>query len=117
MPEFPFNVMLDSHVGHQVRFTWYRFAGGASANTLEEIMEQEETTAFTMSATASESQEDANSVDNMSAEVSLPPPSPDTDIPSTMSVEDTGEDQSHDLSSDGKYELCYYFSNLSHFFP
>lgn len=77
-------------------------------------MEQEETTALTMSATASESQEDANSVDNMSAEVSLPPPSPDTDIPSTMSVEDTGEDQSHDLSSDSKYGLFSYFSSLSH---
>ncbi|KAM9347315.1 cordon-bleu protein-like 1b isoform 1-T2 [Symphorus nematophorus] len=74
--------------------------GGAAANTLEEIMEQEETTASVMSATASDTQGEDSSL-NMSADVSLHSPSPETDILSTMSVEGNGEDQSRDLSSDG----------------
>ncbi|XP_073329193.1 cordon-bleu protein-like 1b isoform X2 [Pagrus major] len=73
---------------------------GAAANTLEEIMEQEETTASLMSATASDTQGEDSSL-NMSADVSLHSPSPDTDVLSTMSVEGNGEDQSPDLSSDG----------------
>lgn len=67
-------------------------------------MEQEETTASKMSATASETQREDSSF-NMSAEVSLHSPSLDTDILSAMSVESNVEDQSHDLSPDGKYEL------------
>ncbi|XP_044072076.1 cordon-bleu protein-like 1b isoform X2 [Siniperca chuatsi] len=74
--------------------------GGAAANTLEEIMEQEETTASVMSATASDTQGEDSSL-NMSADVSLHSPSPDTDVLSTMSFEGNGEDQSRDLSSDG----------------
>lgn len=79
-------------------------SGGAAAKTLDEIMEQEETTASTMSATASDTQGEDSSL-NMSADVSLHAQSPDTDIQSTMSAEGNGEDQSCDLSSDGKYEL------------
>ncbi|XP_049450112.1 cordon-bleu protein-like 1b isoform X1 [Epinephelus fuscoguttatus] len=74
--------------------------GGAAANTLEEIMEQEETAASAMSATASETQGEDSSL-NMSADVSLHSPSPDTEILSTTSTERNGEDQSCDLSSDG----------------
>ncbi|XP_059198988.1 cordon-bleu protein-like 1b isoform X2 [Centropristis striata] len=74
--------------------------GGAAANTLEEIMEQEETSASLMSATASETQGEDSSL-NMSADVSMHSPSPDTEILSTVSVEGNGEDQSCDLSSDG----------------
>lgn len=67
-------------------------------------MEQEETTASVMSATASDTQgEDSSLI--MSADASLHSPSPDTEILSTMSTEANGEDQSCDLSSDGKYEL------------
>lgn len=81
------------------------FTGGAAANTLEEIVEQEEITASAMSATANDTQGEDSSL-NMSADVSLHTPSPDPDIVSTMSVEEgSGEDQSYDLSSDGKYEL------------
>lgn len=67
-------------------------------------MEQEETTASTMSATASDTQGEDSSL-SLSADVSFHSPSPDTDILSTMSMEVIGEDQSCDLSSDGKYEL------------
>ncbi|XP_041806512.1 cordon-bleu protein-like 1b isoform X2 [Chelmon rostratus] len=74
--------------------------GGAAANTLEEIMEQEETTVSVRSATASDTQGEDSSL-NMSADVSLHSPSPETDKLSTMSVEGNGEDQSRDLSSDG----------------
>ncbi|XP_034059917.1 cordon-bleu protein-like 1b isoform X1 [Gymnodraco acuticeps] len=74
--------------------------GGVAANTLEEIMEQEETTASVMSATASDTQgEDSSLI--MSADASLHSPSPDTERLSTMSTEANGEDQSCDLSSDG----------------
>ncbi|XP_035859817.1 cordon-bleu protein-like 1b isoform X2 [Sander lucioperca] len=75
--------------------------GGAAANTLEEIMEQEETTASVMSATASDTQGEDSSL-NMSADISFHSPSPETDKLSTMSMEGNGEDQSCDLSSDGK---------------
>ncbi|XP_028446410.1 cordon-bleu protein-like 1b isoform X3 [Perca flavescens] len=75
--------------------------GGAAANTLEEIMEQEETTASVMSATASDTQREDSSL-NMSADTSFHSPSPETDKLSTMSMEGNGEDQSCDLSSDGK---------------
>lgn len=67
-------------------------------------MEQEETTASVMSATASDTQGEDSSL-NMSADVSLHSPSPDAEILSTVSIEGSGEDQSRDLSSDGKYEL------------
>lgn len=67
-------------------------------------MEQEETTASVMSATASDTRGEDSSFD-MSAEVSLHSPSPDTDIVSIISVQSSGEHQPHDLSSDGKYEL------------
>ncbi|XP_076603476.1 cordon-bleu protein-like 1b isoform X3 [Chaetodon auriga] len=74
--------------------------GGAAANTLEEIVEQEETTVSVKSATASDTQGEDSSL-NMSADVSLHSPSLDTDVLSTVSMEGNGEDQSHDLSSDG----------------
>ncbi|XP_028991692.1 cordon-bleu protein-like 1b isoform X2 [Betta splendens] len=66
--------------------------GAAADNTLEEIMEQEETTPSLVSPAASETQ---------SADVSLRAPSPDTEFPSMKSVEGNGDDQPHDLSSDG----------------
>nr|XP_029135238.1 cordon-bleu protein-like 1 isoform X2 [Labrus bergylta] len=75
-------------------------AGGAAANTLEEIMEQEESTASVKSATASETQGEDGSLD-MSVDVSLHSPSPDSEIPSKTPTEGRGEDQTHDLSSDG----------------
>ncbi|XP_074551635.1 cordon-bleu protein-like 1b isoform X2 [Halichoeres trimaculatus] len=75
-------------------------SGAATANTLEEIMEQEESTASVKSATASETQGENSSL-NMSADVSLHSPSPDTEILSTTPTEGRGEDQTHDLSSDG----------------
>ncbi|XP_071329898.1 cordon-bleu protein-like 1b isoform X2 [Trachinotus anak] len=74
--------------------------GGSAANTLEEIMEQEETAPSVMSATASDTQGENSSL-SMSADVSLHSPSPDTEILSTTSMEGSGEDQSRDLSSDG----------------
>lgn len=67
-------------------------------------MEQEETTVSAMSATASDTQGDDSSL-CLSADVSLHSPSPDTERLSTISMEGIGEDQSRDLSSDGKYEL------------
>ncbi|XP_056283473.1 cordon-bleu protein-like 1b isoform X2 [Pseudoliparis swirei] len=76
--------------------------GGAAANTLEEIMEQEETNASVMSATASDTQGEDCSL-NMSADVSLHSPSPDTDLLASVSMERNGEDQSRDLSSDGNH--------------
>ncbi|KAM9851287.1 cordon-bleu protein-like 1b isoform 2-T2 [Aulostomus maculatus] len=72
--------------------------GGAAANTLGEIVEQEETTV--MSATASDTQGDDSSL-TLSADASLPSPSPDTAIARITSMEGVGEDQSCDLSSDG----------------
>lgn len=75
----------------------------AAAKTLEEIMEQEETAASSTSVTASNTQGEDSSL-NMSPDVSLHSPSPDFETQSTMSVEGSGEDQSCDLSSDGKYE-------------
>ncbi|KAK2839749.1 hypothetical protein Q5P01_013489 [Channa striata] len=74
--------------------------GGTAANTLEEIMEQEETNALALSAMTRDTQGEDSSL-SMSADVSLHSPSPDTEILSTKSVESSGEDQSHDLSSDG----------------
>ncbi|XP_029936699.1 cordon-bleu protein-like 1b isoform X2 [Myripristis murdjan] len=74
--------------------------GGAATNTLEEIMEQEETTASMISGTASDMQEEDSSL-NLSADVSLHSPSPDAEMLSTPSMEGSGEDQSGDLSSDG----------------
>ena len=60
-----------------------------------------------MSATAAEPQGEDN-VFSMATEVpGDSPPSPDTDTPSTRSVRSCGEDQSCDLSSDGKYELLW----------
>ncbi|CAJ1079319.1 cordon-bleu protein-like 1b isoform X1 [Xyrichtys novacula] len=76
-------------------------SGGA--NTLEEIMEQEESTASVKSATASETQGEDSSL-HMSADVSLHSPSPDTEILSTTATEGHGEDQSPDLSSDGNQQ-------------
>ncbi|XP_067372213.1 cordon-bleu protein-like 1b isoform X2 [Channa argus] len=74
--------------------------GGAAANTLEEIMEQEETTHSAMSTMTRDTQGEDSSL-SMSADVSLHCPSPDTEILSTKSVGSSGEDQSPDLSSDG----------------
>lgn len=72
-------------------------------------MEQEETIASVKSATARETLGDNSSA----SAVSLHSPSPDTEILSTMSVEGAdGDDQSVDLSSDGKYELLDDFSKL-----
>jgi len=67
-------------------------------------MEQEETTASVKSTTTGSTQEAESSL-NLSPEVSLHTPSPDIETESMMSVEGSGEDQSVDLSSDGKYEL------------
>ncbi|XP_026231703.1 cordon-bleu protein-like 1b isoform X2 [Anabas testudineus] len=75
--------------------------GAASANTLEEIMEQEETTPSLMSATASDTQGEDSTL-SMSADVSLHSSSPDTERLSVQSLKGSGEDQSPDLSSDGK---------------
>lgn len=66
-------------------------------------MEQEETPPSVMSATAGDTQTEDSSL-SMSADVSLHSQSPDTEIVSTASMEGSGEDQSRDLSSDGKYE-------------
>ncbi|KAG7227535.1 hypothetical protein INR49_005350 [Caranx melampygus] len=76
--------------------------GGSAANTLEEIMEQEETLPSVMSATAGDTQAEDSSL-SMSADVSLHSQSPDTEIVSTASMEGSGEDQSRDLSSDGNH--------------
>ncbi|XP_071762363.2 cordon-bleu protein-like 1b isoform X2 [Centroberyx gerrardi] len=73
---------------------------GAATNTLEEIMEQEETTASIISGTVSDTQGEDSSL-NLSADVSLHSPSPDAEMLSTPSIEGSGEDQSGDLSSDG----------------
>lgn len=78
------------------------FKGGAAASTLEEIMEQEEANVLLSSAAATDSQEEQR---DLSKAADVPPPSPDTDIPCTASMESNGEDQSQDLSSDNKYEL------------
>lgn len=67
-------------------------------------MEQEETTPSVMCATASDTQGEDSTL-SMSVDVSLHSSSPDIDILSIQSVKGNGEDQSHDLSSDGKYEL------------
>ncbi|XP_074515480.1 cordon-bleu protein-like 1b isoform X1 [Sebastes fasciatus] len=74
--------------------------GAAAANALEEIMEQEESTASVKSATASDVHGEVDNL-NMSADASLHSPSPETEILTTMSTEGNGEDQSRDLSSDG----------------
>ncbi|KAM4608565.1 cordon-bleu protein-like 1b isoform 2-T2 [Polymixia lowei] len=75
--------------------------GVAATNTLEEIMEQEETTASVISGTVSDAQGDDSSL-NLSADVSMDTPSPDAEMLIPSSIEGTGEDQSGDLSSDGK---------------
>lgn len=67
-------------------------------------MEQEEANVLLSPAAATASQEEQRDF-SKSADVSLPPPPPDTDIPSTVSMESNGEDQPQDLSSDNKYEL------------
>lgn len=78
------------------------FKGGAAASAgLEEIMEQEETSVPLTSAASTDAQEEESGF-NKSAEVSLPSPSPDTDIPSSISMKSSGEDQARDLSSDDK---------------
>ncbi|KAG7503153.1 cordon-bleu protein-like 1 isoform X1 [Solea senegalensis] len=81
--------------------------GAAAANTLEEIMEQEETTPSVMPATAnaSDTQGEDHNI-STSADVSLHSPSPDTEMLNTVTMEAIEEDQSPGLSSDGKYELC-----------
>ena len=87
---------------------WYPsrwcFTGGAAANTLEEIMEQEETTPPVISATAGDTQGVEGSP-SASADVSLQSPAADTEIPGSVPMEGSEEDQTRDLSSDGKYEL------------
>uniref|UniRef100_A0AAQ4QGP1 Cordon-bleu WH2 repeat protein like 1 n=1 Tax=Gasterosteus aculeatus aculeatus TaxID=481459 RepID=A0AAQ4QGP1_GASAC len=72
--------------------------GVTAVNTLEEIMEQEETT---VSLKASDTLGEACSLNTSAAGVSLHSPSPHTEILATMSMESNGEDQSGDLSSDG----------------
>ncbi|XP_061579558.1 cordon-bleu protein-like 1b isoform X2 [Cololabis saira] len=71
-----------------------------AANTLEEIREQEETTASVISAAGSSIQGDDSSL-NMSPDHSLHSLSLDIETGSTMSLEGGEEDQSGDLSSDG----------------
>lgn len=75
---------------------------GAAVSPLEEIMEQEETNVLLTFAAATDTQKE-ESVFSKSADVFSP--SPDTDIPSTISMDSNAEDQSQDLSSDNKYEL------------
>ena len=67
-------------------------------------MEQEETHVPLRSAAATTTQEEESNF-SKSAEISLPSPSPDTDVPSTISMESNVEDQSQDPSSDEKYDL------------
>lgn len=67
-------------------------------------MEQEETTVSVKSVTIGNNQAEDSSI-SVSAEVSLHSTSPETNAVSTAVVESNGEDHSHDLSSDGKYEL------------
>ncbi|XP_017280068.1 cordon-bleu protein-like 1b isoform X2 [Kryptolebias marmoratus] len=69
-----------------------------AANTLQEIMEQEETSGPVASAAACSTQGEFSSL-NVSSEVSLHSPSPD--VASQSTVKEIGEDQSPDLSSDG----------------
>lgn len=64
-------------------------------------MEQEETSVSVIAAAACSTQGEISSL-NVSSEVSLH--SPSSDIGSRSTVEEIGEDQSPDLSSDGKYE-------------
>lgn len=75
-------------------------------------MEQEETTPSLMSTTASETQGEPSSL-SVSADVSSHSPSPDTELLRMKSVEGNGDDQSHDLSSDGKYELFFPTSGFN----
>ena len=84
--------------------SWWCFTGGAAANTLEEIMEQEETTPPVISATAGDTQGEDGSL-SASADVSLPSPAADTETPGPVPMEGGEDDQTRDLSSDGKYEL------------
>ncbi|KAM3861966.1 cordon-bleu protein-like 1b [Diretmus argenteus] len=81
--------------------------GGAAPNTLEEIMEQEETSASVVSGTASNTLGEDSSL-NLSVDVSLHSPSLDAETLSMPSVDGAGEDQPSDLSSDGKYELAMH---------
>ncbi|XP_060943947.1 cordon-bleu protein-like 1b isoform X2 [Limanda limanda] len=74
--------------------------GGAAANTLEEIMEQEETTPPVMTATAGDAQGEDGSL-SASADVSLQSPAADPEIPDPVPMESSEEDQTRDLSSDG----------------
>lgn len=67
-------------------------------------MEQEETAVSVKPVTVGHNQAEDGGV-GASAEVSLHSASPGTDAASTAVVESNGEDHSHDLSSDGKYEL------------
>lgn len=67
-------------------------------------MEQEETNVPLMPAAASDTQEEESSF-SKSAELSPPSSSLDTDLPSAVTLESNGEDQSLDLPSDDKYEL------------
>ncbi|XP_030614380.1 cordon-bleu protein-like 1b isoform X2 [Archocentrus centrarchus] len=74
---------------------------GDAAQRLEEIREQEEMTASVTSAAANNTQREDGSL-NVSSDVSLHSPSPDVEM--QMSVEGSGEDQSHDLSSEGNQQ-------------
>lgn len=76
--------------------------GGVAANTLGEIVEQEESSASVMSETANDTQGEDGSLD-ASADVSLRSPSPNAETPTEMSTERNGEDPSRDLSSDGNH--------------
>lgn len=94
----PFKVLLVFFISMTL------FTASAPANTLEEIKEQEETNSSAMSTAASAAQGEDTSL-NASPAVSLQSPSPDTLMESTMSVEQSKEGQTRDVSSDGKYEL------------
>lgn len=67
-------------------------------------MEQEETTFSVVSANAGNTKGEDSTL-SMSTDVSLHSSSPDIDMMSIQSVKGNEEDHSHDLSSDGKYEL------------
>lgn len=84
-------------------------------------MEQEETNVPLTSAAATDTLEEESHF-SKSEELSLPSPSPETGIPSTISMESNGEDQPQQPSTDDKYELevdwdtTYSDLYLQHFF-
>uniref|UniRef100_A0A087YGJ7 Cordon-bleu WH2 repeat protein like 1 n=1 Tax=Poecilia formosa TaxID=48698 RepID=A0A087YGJ7_POEFO len=86
------------------KITYTRLAATAVSSTLQEIREQQEEAAGSVSSSVAPKTQGENGILTMSPESSLLSPSPDAESGST--VEAGGEDQCLDLSSDGKYELA-----------